>query len=154
MMPVDVGIKKDFETIRATIEEHLSAINENTSEIQAMFDYLAQLETRLEKLSGRLDQMELNSKQANLTITPLNQIERKVFFTIYTEELPLSCCEIAARCNVSAPIVSECLSNLSAKGVPLIRSLVNDRVFIKMDTIFKERQAKENLIHLSLENFM
>ena len=157
MFGIDEGIKKEFTQIRATIEEHLSAINENTSEIQALFDYLQEIENKIEKISQRLDQMELNNNLVvnnKPIIVPLNQIERKIFLTLYTEELPLAYCEIAERSGLSPTVVNECISSLGSKGIPLSRTFVNNKIFVKIEHGFKEQQAKENLINLSLDSFM
>ena len=37
-----------FSNIRAALEEHLSAINENSNEIQALFDYLQDMESKID----------------------------------------------------------------------------------------------------------
>jgi len=149
-------INTEFQKVRHALEEHLSAINENTSEIQGLFDYLQEMENKIEKLSQRLDQLQLNQdlplEKAN--IMSLNHTEKKVFLTLYTEEMPLSYREIAERAKVPLSIIPECISSLTSKGIRIVRSLYNDSLFFKIDSKFKELQAKENLVNLSLESFM
>ena len=90
------SIRGEFHNVRNALEEHLSAINENTSEIQTMFDYLQELDLKIEKLSSRIDHLQL-SQGCNLDkpeVESLNHTERKVFLTLYTEEQPLSFQEI------------------------------------------------------------
>jgi len=145
----------NFEQIRQVLEEHLNTINDNTAEIQALFDYLRELEIKVERLSQRLDVVQLSDKvPAPLTLAPLNHTERNVFLILYTEEQPLNNCEIASRARLSASLVPECLSSLVYKGIPLQRSFVNDQLFWKLNPLFKERQAKENIINLSLQSFL
>ena len=48
----------------------------------------------------------------------------------------------------------KCVSSLAGKGIPLVRSHFNDKMFVKLEPEFKEIQAKQNLINLSLESFM
>ena len=51
-------MKKDIEKIKQALDDHLSGINENTAEIQALFDYIHDLEVKLEKMAQRLDNMQ------------------------------------------------------------------------------------------------
>jgi predicted transcriptional regulator len=152
------GTYKELEKIKNVLEEHLSSINDNTSEIQSLFDYLQEVENKIDRLSQRLDQVQLsnNSEEEHEkpTITPLDHTERKVFLALYTEEMPLSYREIAERALVPSSVVSDCLSSLATKGIPILRSFCNNQLFIKLSPSFKERQAKENLINLSLHSFM
>ena len=148
--------KEDLENVKNALEEHLSAINENTSEIQALFDYIHELETKIEKLSTRLDETQLNQnlQPPKKEIAPLNQMEKKIFLTLYTEETALSSAEISARTGIALSIVPEELSALTSKGIPLIRNVCENQLFFKLDPCFKELQAKENLVNLSLQSFM
>jgi len=149
-------MKSEFKAVKQALEEHLSAINENTSEIQAMFDYLQELEVKVEKVSQRLDQLQLNQNITleKPTISPLTQTERRAFLTLYTEESPLSFEEIATRAKIPEALIPECISSLVNKGVPLQRSYFNNQLFLKLDPQFKEMQAKENLINLTLQSFI
>ena len=87
-------------------------------------------------------------------IAPLTHVERKVFLVLYTEETPLSQKEIVERSGFSADFVRECISSLIKKGVPLQRSFFNEQIFLRLEPQFKELQAKENLINLSLQSFL
>ena len=151
------GINKELEKVRQALEEHLSSINENTSEIQGVFDYLNGIEVKMDKLTQRLDQLQLNSSECEeqkLNITPLNQIERKIFLTLYTEEIPMSYREICVRSGLPLSVITECVSSLFSKGIPILRSFCNNQLFVKISPSFKDRQAKENLVNLSLQSFM
>jgi len=149
-------MQSEFNKIRQALEEHLNAINENTSEIQVLFDYLSEMEMKIEKVTQRVDQLQLTlGKQPEKnTITPLNHEEKKVFLTLYTEEMPLSYFEIATKSSLGAPIVAESISSMITKGVPFHRTFVNSQVFFKLQPQFKELQAKENVVNLSLQSFL
>lgn len=149
-------MKNDFIKVRQQLEEHLTAINENTSEIQALFDYLQDIETKIDRLTQRLDQLQLGQEKQveKKMITSLNQIEKKVFLALYTEEIPVSHKEIAVKANLPLALIPECISSLCDKGVPFQRSFYNDTLFLKLDPRFKEAQAKENLVNLSLQSFI
>lgn len=150
------GIRGEFYNIKRALEEHLTAINENTSEIQALFDYLQEMDIKVEKLSQRLDQLQISQglEVPKPTVLPLNHTEKKVFLALYTEEIPLTYREIAERAKLPLSLVPECISSLTGKGIALSRNFCNGQLFIKINPEFKELQAKEKLINLSLESFM
>lgn len=151
-----LDLNKNLSRIHEVLEEHRSAINENTEEIQSLFDYLNEVEMKLEKLTQRLEQFQLRvgHTEEKVQLAPLTQLERKVFLVLYTEEMPLSLKEIVERSEFSPDFVRECVSSLIKKGIPLQRSFLNEQVFIRLDHKFKELQAKENVINLSLQSFM
>jgi len=150
------NIREEFHNVRQALEEHLTAINENTTEIQSLFDYLQEMEVKMEKLAQRMDQMQLSMgvQVPKPEICPLVETEKKVFLTLYTEGAPLSYREIAQKSELSVSVIPECVSSLVNKGVPLSRSFCNEQIFIKLDNSFKEMQAKENIVNLSLQSFM
>tara|TARA_Y100000310_G_scaffold317846_1_gene371208 strand:+ start:25785 stop:26231 length:447 start_codon:yes stop_codon:yes gene_type:complete len=147
-------MKQKFSEIRGQLEEHLLSINENTSEIQVLFDYLQDMETKIEKLNSRLDQLQMDAPLDKPKISPLTALEKKVFLVLYTEDTPISFEEIAERSGLKITLARECVSAIIGKGIPIQRSYVNNQLFIKIDHEFKEVQAKENIINLSLKNFI
>lgn len=144
----------DFPELKQQFEEHLSAINENTTEIQALFDYLHEIDQKLDKLVQRVDSMQLSQPPPLPKTLALTSLERQVFVALYTEESPLSFQEIAVKTGLPASLVPDCISSLVNKGVPFARTFYGDKLFLKLDLRFKELQAKENIINLSLESFM
>lgn len=142
--------------MRKMLEEHLAAINDNTAEVQALFDYLQELEIKLEKISQRLDQTQLSLgiPKPKISIAPLNQMERKVFLVLYTGENLLTYQEIAVKAELSVSVVPECISSLIQKGIPFRRSFFENQLFVGLEPGFKELQAKENIVNLSLQSFM
>ncbi|PIN87500.1 hypothetical protein COV12_03550 [Candidatus Woesearchaeota archaeon CG10_big_fil_rev_8_21_14_0_10_32_24] len=145
----------EFATIRHALEEHLSSINENTSEIQALFEFLQEMELKVEKLNARIEELQLHHQHhEEVKIAPLNHIERSVFLALYTEETPLAYEELAMKSELPLPIIQDCISSLINKGIPFQRTYLNNKLFLKLKPDFKERQAKENLINLSLNSFM
>jgi len=147
-------IKTNFEEVRTDLEEHLNSINENSTEIQALFDYLQDMEVKIDKLNARLDQVQLTQGDCEKQeIESLNSVEKQIFLVLYTEEIAMGLKEIAEKAKVPITLVQEYITSLSKKGIPLVRSLFNGQIFIQLDKGFKERQAKENLINLSLDSF-
>jgi hypothetical protein len=149
-------MKKDFKKVRDALEEHLSAINENTTEIQSMFDFLQEMEIKVDKLSQRLDNVQMSFGQPieKPFVQPLDQLEKKIFLVLYTEEIPITYEEMSFKARVPLSTIPDCVSSLINKGIPLLRSRVNEQLFFKISPSFKDIQAKENLINLSLNSFI
>ena len=146
-------MQQKLSLIRAALEEHLSAINENSNEIQALFDYLQDMDAKIDGLNSRLDSMQMDSLDQSIDVQPLNDAERQVFVVLYTAEGFLGYSEISARCGLPASCVQEHLRALTLKGIPLTRTLSDKQILVQIDVKFKERQAKENVVNLSLDTF-
>ncbi|MBU0457406.1 MAG: hypothetical protein ABH824_03770 [Nanoarchaeota archaeon] len=149
-------MKKEFTKIKKILEEHLATINDNTSEIQSLFDYLQELEIKIDKFSQRIDQLQLSQELplSKPNISPLDHTERKIFLVFYTEDSPLSYKEVSIKADIPFSLVPDCVSSLISKGIPFQRSTFNNQLFLKLNPGFKELQAKENIINLSLQSFI
>src|SRR3989338_6467550 len=149
-------MNKEFTAIRKMLEEHLAAINDNTAEVQALFDFLQELEIKLEKVSQRLDQTQLSLgiPKPKITIAPLNQVERKIFLVLYTGQSLMTYQEIADKSELSISVIPECISSLIQKGVPFRRSFFENQLFVGLEPGFKELQAKENIVNLRFQSFI
>ena len=149
-------MKEEFNSIKRILDEHLNSINDNTDEIQVLFDYLHDIETKMDRLSSRLDQLQMsqNSSIEKMKVSPLTTDEKKIFLVLYTEEHRITFEEIAKKSHLSNPIVKEKLNTLVEKGIPLERFYSNGQFFFSITKEFKDIQAKENLVNLSLESFM
>lgn len=141
--------------IREEIDDHLTAINENTQELQSNFAFLLEMDAKFDKLSQRLEKVErlLAEQPQKIEVKPLNYPEKQVFRVLYLEEAPLTYEDIAHKTGLSLALVSEYVSALIEKGVPLIKSYYQSKPFLKLNPEFKELQAKENLINLSLTSY-
>lgn len=149
-------MNKEFVAIRKMLEEHLAAINDNTTEVQALFDYLQELEIKVEKISQRLDQTQLSLgiPKPKTSVAPLNQMERKLFLVLYTGESLMTYPELAEKAELSVSVIPEGISSLIQKGIPFRRSFFENQLFVGLEPGFKELQAKENIVNLSLQSFM
>ncbi len=156
LVDLEEKYKKNIALVRQTLSEHLSAINENTSELQSFFDYLQEIEQKIDKLSQRIDNVQLQSQfsKEKPFVEPLNPTEKKIFLVLYTEEKPLDCMELSQRSEVPISIIREHLASIAQKGIPLNRSFVENRTFYKIEKTFKEWQAKENIVNVSLNSFL
>ena len=158
-------IKIELGEIRYEIDEHLQAINENTNEIAANYEYICEIESKLDKLSEMVDQilmcLETNSsiaiaRSSNFNVKQLNRREQEVFLVIYTleeEKGSLTYADIANKLRISEQLAANYVTSLIEKGVPIIKRYINSKPYLKLDPVFKTLQTKENILQLSLEEF-
>jgi predicted transcriptional regulator len=144
----------DFKKIFSSLEDHLQSINDNSAEIQSLFDYLQELELKMDRISSRLDEVQIQHEHmVKKDVQPLNHLEKQIFLVLYTEEFAMTVPDICEKTKLPSSVVQERINTIITKGVPLVRSYVDKQVYIQIDGQFKERQAKENLVNLSLDSF-
>jgi DNA repair exonuclease SbcCD ATPase subunit len=91
------------------LDDHLQSINENTNEIQANYEYLCELDMKIEKLTERLDEIFMflgwhakNGYDIRLEPSPLTESEQQVFMVLYTQDdNNITYKDIAAKLNLS-----------------------------------------------------
>lgn len=151
-------IKKEIGQIKEEFNEHLDAINENTNEIQANYTYMTELDKRINKLNDKVDEISMmlrhlmakNSifEDKNPVIEPLTPAEKRIFLVVYTSENLLSYKDLALSANMPESIISQYVTSLIEKGVPIIKQYTNGKPRVGLSSDFKELQAKNNLITL------
>ena len=158
-------VRHESTRIRHEFEEHLQAINENTNEIAANYEYICEIENKLDKLSERVDQIQIYlesgldisvTKRSNFDVKRLNRKEQEVFLVIYTLEEEKGCItyeDIANKLNISEQLAGNYVTSIIEKGVPIIKRYMNSKPYLRLDPEFKTLQAKENILQLSLVEF-
>jgi len=159
------SLKGEFIKIRNEFEEHLQAINENTNEISANYEYIAEIESKVEKLSERVDNLQMFleancnvsfAKKSDFDVKKLNRREQEVFLVIYTleeEKESVTYADIAERLGISEQLAGNYVTSIIEKGVPIIKRYINSKPFLRLDPEFKTLQTKENILQLSLMEF-
>lgn len=143
------GIKKGFKAVKAELDDHLDSINQNTSEIQASQGVLAEVEAKIDKLSERLDELELVLNPGKLTKSDINLTprEQEVFMSLYLGKAqPPS--QIAKLLGFTEDMVNMYLFNIISKGVPVRKELVDDILVFSLDSEFKDLQARRNVLEI------
>ena len=155
----------EFTEIKHNFEEHLQAINENTNEISANYEYICEIENKLDRLNERVDQIQLYlesqvgisaPKKSYFDVKRLNRREQEVFLVIYTleeEKGSVTYGDIAKRLGISEQLAGNYVTSVIEKGVPIIKRYINSKPHLKLDPEFKTLQAKENILQLSLMEF-
>ena len=164
---IDKGLKNSFGKVKEELEEHLISINENTNEIQSNYEYLCRLETKIDKLEERINEISMFIKQfktrktykirkvdgtaQKFQISPLTQREMQVFRILYSiedEKKHVTYYEIAKNTNISESLAQNYITNLIEKGIPIIKKYLNNTVYLKLDKDFKALQAKMNILNV------
>ena len=55
----DMSMKKVLAEIKDELNDHLDAINHSTNEISSNYEYLCEIDFKINKLAERLDQLQL-----------------------------------------------------------------------------------------------
>jgi len=154
------GLKESCSRIKEEFDDHLEAINQNTNEIQANYEYLCEIDNKIEKVSERVDEISLLLKQhlgmrsdesKTYSIMPLTRKEKEIFLAIYMLEGNkgfVSYEDISRRTAIPINLVMAYLTNLIQKGVPIMKKYVNNKVLVKIDPKFKDFQTKNNCLEI------
>lgn len=164
-MLLNKKLREEFATIKQEFEEHLQAINENTNEIASNFEYVSEIEAKLDRLSERVDKIQmflesnsgLSISRRNFDVKRLNRKEQQVFLVIYTleeEKGSLAYGDISKKLGISENLAASYVTSLIEKGVPIIKRYFNSKPYFGLDPEFKTLQAKENILQLSLQEFI
>jgi len=159
------SFKYELNSIKHEIEDHLQTINENTNEISANYEYICEIENKIDKMRERLDRIEMGiesrpevivEKKKSFEIRRLNKREQEVFLVIYTleeEKGSITYGDIAERLGMSEHLAGSYVTSLIEKGVPILKKYVNSAPHLRLDPEFKTLQTKENILQLSLQEF-
>ena len=147
---------RSFEQIKEQFDDHLETINENTNEIQSNFEYMCDLDRKIDKLGERIDQIANlireqrgeKTEKKTFTIQPLSSKEKEVFYALYvlTEHRKHATYkDIARRACFTETLVASYITNLIEKGIPVTKKYANRKAYLSLNPEFREIQAKENI---------
>lgn len=155
----NIQLHEAFSQIRDEFEDHLTAINENTNEIQSNYELLCNIDQKLNKLTERLDKIELFLQNYGLKTEEKEQFkpirlskrEQEIFLILYTlEEVKgsVTYIDIARRISLPEDIIASYISNMIQKGVPIIKKYISNETHLSLNPKFKALQAKENILQI------
>ena len=150
-----------FSSIKDELNEHLDSINENTSEINANYESLCEMDSKIDKLTERLDQIQLFlqknlglevEEKPQFNVEKLTKREEEVFLVLYTldgslEQITYN--DIAKRCGLTPELVMSYIQSMVKKGVPIIKKHKNNATYLKLNPIFRNLQTKENILKIN-----
>jgi len=147
------SFKEVTKELRHELDEHLTAINENTNEIEVNFSYLMELDKRMKFLENKINLIEKmllgdgNISQKTKKIK-ISKQEQEVFMVFYQTNKALDYKELTGNLRRSDTFVRYCIAGLIEKGVPITKHLINKRTYFILDPAFKELQAKNNILNI------
>lgn len=155
---IHTGTKFAFSKVKTELTEHLDSINQNTNEIQILYGYLAELENKLDKLSERMDRINMSDKRTmeqdmKISLTPR---EEEIFITLYMSSKIMTSSEIAKVLGLTDELVNTHIFKLISKGIPIQKDFFEEKSYFSLDRTFKDLQARKNIIKISehvLEQF-
>jgi len=149
-------IKNAFSTVKEELTEHLDSINENTNEISANYDYLCELDSKINKLNEKLDNIQMmfqsfmQQKAVTVVKPDLSMDEQKVFLLLYTSENTLlSHKQISNKLEVPIIVTVSNINNLISKGIPIVEKKIDGDSYYELDRQFRDIQAKEGVVEIS-----
>ncbi|MFH1316331.1 MAG: winged helix-turn-helix domain-containing protein [Candidatus Woesearchaeota archaeon] len=148
-----------LDSVREEFDDHLASINENTNEIQANYEYICKIDAKLDKLSERMDQVQIFMRKFGFAVMEepkfecksLTKNEQGVFLILYTldEKGAVTYDDISKKSGLPHKLVSEYITNMVEKGVPILKRYIHNKVYLRLDKDFKKIQAKENILKIT-----
>lgn len=146
-------VKVVLSSVREQLDDHLTAINENTNEIASNFEALCEINEKLEKLFERLERVEsflsISQSAPVFAVKPLSSREKELFMALYSllEAVPyVGYQQLARKLCWTEPLVASYITNLIAKGMPVQKRFINNKVVLSLDPRFRDLQARKNIL--------
>lgn len=141
----DDKVRKSFSKLREEMDDQRETLNQLTSELEGVYDWIFQFEQSLQKISEGVAEKQV-ARQADVVNLTLR--EQELFVLLYLTQEPLHLTSIADRLGFQELVVQEYADRLMMKGVPVLRQPTSEGLFYSMELKFKERQAKEHLVEI------
>lgn len=148
-----------FKDVKEELDTHLDAINEDTNEIQSNFEYLCELDRKIEKLNEKIElisnilrQEKMIPEAKKFSIKNLTRKEKDVFYALYTlteSKQYVTYEEIAKAIKFTEGLVANYVTNLIEKGIPVLKKYSNRIVYLGIEKEFRDTQAKENIVGIT-----
>ena len=146
--------------VKDELNQYLVDINENTTEIQGNFEFLCDINGKIDKLCERMEKIELFlgktvgfEVETTKEFTPkvLTKKEQEIFLYLYTLEEKkgtVTYKDIARAAGLPEDLVSSYMTNLIEKNIPIVKHYANGIPTFRLDKRFKQQQAKKNILGL------
>ena len=146
------SIKAAFKQIKSEFNEHLDSINQNTTEIQGLYDYIGEVEQKIDKLNERLDELQM-SVNPDMSFeqfsVELTHREQEVFMLLYAEQNKITAQDMARKLGFTDEMVHRYIYNLITKGIPIIKHYEKEQMYLLLDHRFKDLQARKNILKIN-----
>lgn len=126
--------------VREELDEHLDALNQNTSEIAAVQEYVSELDLKIEKLTERIDALQalmLSQTPVSKNALRLNAKEQDVLQVLQGTAEAMTSVEIGKLCGLTGDMAAQTLYCLKQKGVHILAQTMNDQTYYALDMRYK-----------------
>ena len=147
---IEKTVRCAFLAVREEMDDHRDAINANTNELQQNYEYMMQIESKIEKLSERIDEIFL-MMQGGAKRIMLSKEEQSVFLHLYTLEDFGNIDDIAKKLCMTVSAVDECIRGMVSKGVDLTTSYRDRTCFVRLDPEFRESHARNSVVEITVQ---
>lgn len=141
-------------SIKEELDQHLDSINQNSTEIQSNYDFLDEINAKVNKLESRLD--ELTSLLKASLQKPILEVarsqmdlkteEKNIFMALYMSDEPLTYEEISNRSNLPVYLVEDLITSMKIKQIPIVKKSFAGKVLVILDEDFRVMQTKHNIL--------
>lgn len=145
--------------VKEELDDHLDTINEDTNEIQSNFEYVRELDQKIEKLNEKIDmifnvlkQEKLVPEEKKFSIKRLTKKEKDIFYAMFTlteSKSYVTYKDIAKALKFTESLVANYVANLIEKGIPVVKKYSNRIVYIAIEKEFRDIQSKENIVGIT-----
>ena len=144
----ETQLKLAFWKIKEELGVHLETINASTQEIEEIFEAITRFESKIDKIEERIEKLELERQHPMRTMIMLPPREEEVYGLLFVRDDRMSHRQIANALSLSEEVVSGAVSNLIAKGIPVLRQVTSENVLIYLDKEFRESQKIHSSVHV------
>ncbi|MFH1133306.1 MAG: hypothetical protein V1735_02370 [Nanoarchaeota archaeon] len=143
-----------FSKVKEELDDHRESINQNGFELHHMEEFLSEIDQKLEKLRSRIDNIELALEQQDILqaqVQPeFSERERQLLLMLYAnEEKHLKLSQIARRLSTTVAMLKLHVQHIQGKGIPLMQEVRDDSIYLWLDSSFRDKQAKLNVLRLN-----
>ncbi|MEM4396294.1 MAG: hypothetical protein QXR30_01390 [Candidatus Woesearchaeota archaeon] len=147
------SLRKSFSNLKAEMDEHLDAINQNVNEIQHLYEIISSLEIKMDKMIERIEFLENQSLEQSKNFS---DDEKKIFQTLYLLNemqyfVPIS--SLIKKLELDFFTIEALINSLIAKGITIEKHIKNGELCYSISKEIKEKQAKENILNIQNKIF-
>jgi predicted transcriptional regulator len=124
----DALLRDAFEKVKEELTEHLEAINQNTVEVAANYEYLSSLEEKIEKLADKIDQVYLllEDRKPQEQKPTFTQRETELLEVLRAQK-EISVVKLSQHIGLPPMLIEDLAQSIQQKGIPLLKEeLVGD----------------------------
>ncbi len=162
------GVDLSLSNVKEEMDDHLTAINENTQEIELCYSHMMEMNKRIKFLENKIDFMQkiiaklvqneqIPVKSEDKPKIRLSKQEQKLFMQFYSFDGALDLTMLCAKLARSDGFIRYYINSLIQKGVPILKENRGKKQYFLLDPQFKDEHARNNLVlierDLSLDNF-